>query len=112
MSADPIYITGTRHPGSALLRFLPDYLDTLLHQGHPLITTHKKGVDEAIITHCDQHHLPLQVFAFHTNDGAHPGIASLQPDLAAVSPDGVGCTPDGVLAFGQITRSAVVHPHQ
>ena len=59
-----IYLTGTRTPGEALRRFVPDYVETLLEQGHDLITSNKRGVDETIITHCDQHHLPLKVCAF------------------------------------------------
>ncbi|MBZ0310132.1 MAG: hypothetical protein K8I82_28990 [Anaerolineae bacterium] len=58
------YLTGTRNPGAALLRFLPDYIEMLLERGETLITTNKRGVDEAVIRHCEQHKLPLQVCEF------------------------------------------------
>lgn len=58
------YLTGTRHPGEALLKFLPGYIDTLLGQGAQLITSNKKGVDEAVFNHCEVHHLPLKVCVF------------------------------------------------
>ncbi len=62
-----IYVTGTCTPGAALRRFLPDYLDLLLHRGDKLITTNKPGVDAFVIQHCDQHHLPLQIYEFASN---------------------------------------------
>ncbi|MBZ0305720.1 MAG: hypothetical protein K8I82_06600 [Anaerolineae bacterium] len=58
------YLTGTRNPGTALRRFLPDYIEMLLERGETLITTNKRGVDEAVIRHCEQHKLPLQVCEF------------------------------------------------
>jgi len=59
-----IYLTGTLQPGVQLLRFLPDYLDILHHQGHDLITTNKRGVDAAILDHCERRDLPLTVYEF------------------------------------------------
>ena len=37
------YLTGTRYPSSALKRFLPEYLEILLHRGESLLTTNKKA---------------------------------------------------------------------
>ncbi|MCL4880434.1 MAG: hypothetical protein KJ064_27530 [Anaerolineae bacterium] len=59
-----IYLTGTRHPGAALRRFVPDFVEMLLDQGHQIITSNKKGVDEVVIAHCEQQNLPLKVCAF------------------------------------------------
>ncbi|MBZ0309304.1 MAG: hypothetical protein K8I82_24780, partial [Anaerolineae bacterium] len=59
-----IYLTGTRHPGKALRHFVPDFVEMLLDQGHQIITSNKKGVDEAVVAHCEHHNLPLKVCAF------------------------------------------------
>jgi len=61
-----IYLTGTRTPGEALLKFLPDFLEMLIGQGHDLITSNKRGVDDLIIQHCTQQNLPLHVCEFLT----------------------------------------------
>ncbi|MBI5930403.1 MAG: hypothetical protein HY862_13920 [Chloroflexi bacterium] len=61
------YLTGTRYPGAALKRFLPEYIDILLHSGESLLTTNKPGVDNLIIRHCDHYNLPLQVYEFACN---------------------------------------------
>lgn len=66
-----IYLTGTRNPGSALLRFLPDYIEMLLARGDTLLTSNKRGVDEAVIRHCEQRHLPLQVCEFLADQRPH-----------------------------------------
>jgi hypothetical protein len=66
-----IYLTGTRYPGAALKRFLPDYIDILAHQGEQLVTSNKKGVDELVIRHCDEQKLPLQVCEFASDSGAY-----------------------------------------
>ena len=61
------YITGTHNLGSALQQFMPDYVDNLLHRGHKLITSNKRGVDEAILAHCETRQLPLHVIEFRNN---------------------------------------------
>src|SRR5574341_658247 len=58
------YLTGTRQPGSASLSFLPDFIEMLIHRGETMLTSNKKGIDEAIIRHCQQRDLPLQVCEF------------------------------------------------
>lgn len=65
------YITGTRTPGAVLLTFIPDFVDTLIHQGHSLVTTNKRGVDEAVVKHCQRHQLPLHVCEFLTGKPGH-----------------------------------------
>jgi hypothetical protein len=80
------YITGTTTPGSALTQFLPDYLNTLHHRGEQLVTTSKTGVDEQIIAHCEQHQLPLTVYAFRNrgnyrkieNDAPHIDVRTIE----------------------------------
>lgn len=59
-----IYVTGTRQPGTALKRFLPDFIELLIQQGEQVMTSNKKGVDALVIQHCDAHHLPLHVCEF------------------------------------------------
>jgi|GEM_PF-4027787 len=61
------YITGTRQPGKALKRFLPDYLDLLIHRGESILTTDKPGVDRLILRHCEQQQHPLEVIEFSNN---------------------------------------------
>ena len=63
------YLTGTRHPGSALKQFLPDYLDLLAQRGESVLTTNKPDVDALIVAHCDQKKDPLQVIEFACDSG-------------------------------------------
>jgi len=63
------YLTGTRYASPALKQFLPDYLNLLAASGAALLTTNKKGVDEVIVRHCNQHHVPLQVIEFVCDSG-------------------------------------------
>lgn len=65
------YLTGTRHPGKALLSFLPDFIEMLAHRGDTLLTTNKMGVDEVVIRHCEQQELPLQVCEFVQHGGKY-----------------------------------------
>lgn len=66
-----LYLTGTRYPGAALKRFLPDYLDLLIERGEQIVTSNKKGVDDLVIRYCDQQQLPLQVCEFTCDSSQH-----------------------------------------
>jgi hypothetical protein len=66
-----IYLTGTRNPGAALKRFLPDYIDILVQQGDQLVTSNKRGVDELVIHHCNEQKLPLLVCEFASDSGSY-----------------------------------------
>jgi len=83
-----IYLTGTRTPGGALQRFIPDFVETLLDEGHHLITSNKRGVDEAVINHCEQHDLPLKVCAFLADhnlyNNRHVQVASEQVQVQKI----------------------------
>jgi hypothetical protein len=63
------YLTGTRYPGTALKKFVPDYLDLLAQRGETILTTNKPGVDALILEHCNLHHVPLQVIEFACDSG-------------------------------------------